>query len=131
MMCINTKIGRNALIGGLIVLYAIIVIRTAWLSDDAYITLRTVDNFVNGYGLRWNIAERVQAYTHPLWMFFLSGVCVVTHEAYFSTLFLYIIRIGGDFMSGRFLAAPLFIAVILLVNRLSTLRLFYCLSGSA
>ncbi len=42
------------------------------MSDDAYITLRTVDNFINGYGLTWNISERVQAYTHPLWMFLLS-----------------------------------------------------------
>ena len=36
--------------------------------DDAYITFRVIDNAVNGYGLRWNIDERVQAYTHPLWM---------------------------------------------------------------
>lgn len=35
--------------------------------------MRTVDNFVNGYGLRWNILERVQIYTHPMWMFLLSG----------------------------------------------------------
>lgn len=41
----------------------------AWVSDDAYITFRVVDNAVNGYGLRWNIDERVQGYTHPLWMF--------------------------------------------------------------
>ena len=36
--------------------------------DDAYITFRVVDNFVHGYGLRWNVDERVQAYTHPFWM---------------------------------------------------------------
>jgi len=24
-------------------------------------------------GLRWNIAERVQAYTHPLWLFAVSA----------------------------------------------------------
>lgn len=40
----------------------------AWVSDDAYITFRVVDNAVHGFGLRWNIDERVQAYTHPLWM---------------------------------------------------------------
>ena len=36
--------------------------------DDAYITFRAIDNFFDGYGLRWNIDERVQVYTHPLWM---------------------------------------------------------------
>jgi arabinofuranosyltransferase len=49
-------------------LYAVVLVRTAWVSDDAFITLRTVDNFVHGHGLRWNVAERVQSFTHPLWM---------------------------------------------------------------
>ena len=49
-----------------------ILIRTAWVCDDAYITFRTVDNFINGHGLTWNTAERVQTYTHPLWMLLLS-----------------------------------------------------------
>jgi arabinofuranosyltransferase len=66
-------------------LYAIVVLRTAWLSDDAYITFRTVDNFVNGYGLTWNVAERVQAYTHPLWMFMLSGVYLLSPEIFYFT----------------------------------------------
>src|SRR5580693_1139146 len=38
------------------------------ITADAYVTFRVVDNFVHGYGLRWNIGERVQVYTHPLWM---------------------------------------------------------------
>ena len=50
------------------------MVRTAWVADDAFLTMRTVDNFVNGYGLRWNILERVQIYTHPMWMFLLSGL---------------------------------------------------------
>jgi arabinofuranosyltransferase len=51
----------------------LILVRTAWVADDAFLTMRTVDNFVNGYGLRWNILERVQIYTHPMWMFLLSA----------------------------------------------------------
>ena len=70
----------------LILLMAIVLVRTAWMSDDAYITLRTVDNFVNGHGLRWNPAERVQSFTHPLWMFLLSAVYFFTREAYFTTI---------------------------------------------
>ncbi len=52
-----------------VLFYTYLLIRTAWLCDDAYISYRVVDNFVNGYGLKWNISERVQAYTHPLWLF--------------------------------------------------------------
>lgn len=50
---------------------AYFVLKVSWVADDAYITLRTVDNFLNGYGLRWNVDERVQVYTHPLWMLLL------------------------------------------------------------
>ena len=67
-------------------LFTIAVVRTAWMCDDAYITLRTVDNFVSGFGPRWNVAERVQTYTHPLWMFVLALPYYVTREAYFTPL---------------------------------------------
>ncbi|UCD62939.1 MAG: hypothetical protein JSW34_09270 [Candidatus Zixiibacteriota bacterium] len=70
------------------VLLLIVLIRNAWICDDAYITLRTVDNFIGGYGLTWNIAERVQSFTHPLWMLLLSVVYVVTREAYLTTIIL-------------------------------------------
>jgi len=71
---------------GLIILFSTVLIRTAWLSDDAYITLRTVDNLVSGFGPRWNVAERAQAYTHPLWMFLLAVPYWFTREAYFTPL---------------------------------------------
>jgi arabinofuranosyltransferase len=71
---------------GLLGLFAIALIRTAWMCDDAYITIRTIDNLVSGFGPRWNVAERVQTYTHPLWMFFLAAPYYVTREAYFTTL---------------------------------------------
>jgi arabinofuranosyltransferase len=70
----------------LVAAIAVVVVRTAWMSDDAYITLRTVDNWVNGRGLVWNTAERVQTYTHPLWMLLLSAAYFVTREAYLTTL---------------------------------------------
>ena len=56
------------------------------MCDDAYITLRTIDNLVSGFGPRWNVVERVQTYTHPLWMLFLAVPYYVTREAYFTTL---------------------------------------------
>ena len=75
----------------LISLLAIVLFRTAWVSDDAYITMRTVDNFTNGYGLVYNLGERVQSYTHPLWLFLISGVYSVTHKAYSSLIFVSVI----------------------------------------
>ncbi len=71
---------------GLVLVYIVVLLRTAWLADDAFITLRVVDNFVGGHGLRWNVAERVQVFTHPLWMFLLSVPYSLTREPYFTTL---------------------------------------------
>ena len=75
-------------LSALLILFAVIITRRAWLGDDAYITFRTVDNFINGYGLTWNVDERVQAYTHPLWMLLLSLVYFFTHEIYYSSIIL-------------------------------------------
>ncbi len=57
----------QALFFGAIALFALLVIRDAWLCDDAFITFRVVDNFHNDHGLRWNMVDRVQVFTHPLW----------------------------------------------------------------
>ena len=56
----------------------IVLLRTAWLCDDAYFTFRTVDNWLNGYGPRWNVGERAQGYTHPLWMLLLAALSAAT-----------------------------------------------------
>lgn len=61
-----------------VIIYASIVLKTAWVSDDAYITFRTVENFRGGYGLVFNIGERVQSFTHPLWLFLISGIYMIT-----------------------------------------------------
>ncbi len=68
--------------------FLVVLLRRAWICDDAYITFRTVDNFINGYRLVWNIGERVQAYTHPLWMVMVSAAYFVTREMYLTVLIL-------------------------------------------
>ena len=58
---------RWAVFIAVIAVFAWLVIRDAWLCDDAFITFRVVDNIHNGFGLRWNVVDRVQVFTHPLW----------------------------------------------------------------
>jgi arabinofuranosyltransferase len=75
---------------GLVVgcLFLIVLFRNAWVGEEAYIGLRTVDNFVSGYGLTWNTTERVQAFTCPLWIFLQSALYFFTLEAYYTTVYL-------------------------------------------
>ena len=60
---------KNYILVAILALFSILYLFSAWVADDAYITFRTIENFHHGYGLRWNTIERVQSYTHPLWMF--------------------------------------------------------------
>ena len=65
-----------------------LILAPAWVCDDAFITMRTVDNAVNGFGLRWNVAERVQTYTHPLWMMSLVPAYWLIRDAYITLIVL-------------------------------------------
>jgi len=77
--------GRTLLVV-LVVLFVLILIRTAWVCDDAYITFRTVDNFAHGYGLRYNVDERVQSFTNPLWLFLMTFAYLFSGEFYFTAI---------------------------------------------
>jgi len=79
------QIGRLARACGLVA-FAWVLLRTAWLCDDAYISFRVVENAVSGHGLRWNIADRVQVFTHPLWMLLHIPFRAVTGEIYYTSL---------------------------------------------
>jgi arabinofuranosyltransferase len=63
-----------------------ILLRNTWLCEDAFITFRVSDNFAHGLGLRWNPLERVQVYTHPLWMLCVTAVYFVSRDIYFSAV---------------------------------------------
>jgi arabinofuranosyltransferase len=69
----------------LLVVFLAVLIRTAWISDDALITLRTVLNVTHGFGLTFNVAERVQTFTHPLWLFLLTATYLIVGNVYLAT----------------------------------------------
>lgn len=70
----------------LIALFIYLVTSNAWVVDDAFITFRSIDNFLHGYGLTWNVGERVQVYTHPLWMWVMTLAAYISSDYYFSVL---------------------------------------------
>lgn len=44
-----------------------VVVANSWVSDDAFITLRSVQRLLDTGRLEWNPGDRVQVFTHPLW----------------------------------------------------------------
>ena len=68
------------------VTYVVLLLHKAWITDDAFLTLRTVHNFTDGHGLIWNPDDRVQVYTHPLWMLVESLLYWPTKNAYLASM---------------------------------------------
>lgn len=60
----------------------------AWTSDDAFITLRVVDNVLEGRGAVWNTGQRVQVYTHPAWFLLEVAAVGVTREFFLTPMLL-------------------------------------------
>lgn len=102
----------------LVAAFTYLFLANAWLGDDAYITFRVVWNVLHGYGLVFNPGERVQAYTHPLWMLLLAAAHGITREFFFTALalsyacglaaVLIVVRSAGDL--GRGAAAFVWLA---------------------
>jgi arabinofuranosyltransferase len=75
----------RGLAGGILLgALAAVMVRCAWIGDDGYISLRVVENLIGGRGLTWNVDERVQVFTHPLWVLLTSAVCALTGELQFT-----------------------------------------------
>jgi arabinofuranosyltransferase len=98
-----------------------IALRLAWISDDAYITLRTVENMMRGDGMRWNAVDRVQTFTHPLWLLLLAAARVVSGEVHVTTIVVSLLvstlAIGWLLASARTVAVVLATAIVLAGTR--------------
>ena len=79
--------GRNSIAAVGVIIFAYELFQTAWLGDDAGFKIRTILNLVNGYGPVFNVGERVQAYTHPLWFLVLALFTAVAGNVFFVTFF--------------------------------------------
>ncbi|MBP7830394.1 MAG: hypothetical protein KA248_10795 [Kiritimatiellae bacterium] len=82
----SSKAAALAAGGFLALLFTLVFLLNAWVCDDAYITFRSIDNLLHGHGLRWNVAERVQSFTHPLWMMLMTAAAGLTREFFFTTI---------------------------------------------
>jgi len=49
-----------------------------FMQDDAYIFFRYAENLIEGRGPVWNVGERVEGYTSPVWMMCMAAVRSLT-----------------------------------------------------
>jgi len=122
---------NSILIYFFLVVASVIIIRNAWAGDDAYIAFRTVFNFVHGYGLTFNINERVQSFTNPLWVLVLSFFYFFTGEVYFTCIFLSLALTVFSLyiISSKLCKEPLRIIIVFILALSSKAFIDYSTSG--
>ena len=76
-MRVYVTVVRYGLYASICALFLWVSIYNAWLCDDSYISFRIIQNAVDGYGLSWNPGQRIQAFSHPLWM-----ICLYCAQLY-------------------------------------------------
>jgi len=83
------------------------VFKMKWVCDDAFITFRYVENWLNGLGMVYNPGEYVEGYTNFLWLLLLSavnylGLNIVDYSQYLGILFFTGIILFVNLSSYRF-----------------------------
>ncbi|TAJ21752.1 MAG: hypothetical protein EPO65_00765, partial [Dehalococcoidia bacterium] len=69
------------------VILGVMALGRGWVSDDGFITFRVVDMLWHWHGPVFNPGERVQAYTHPLWFFYLAISGRLGVDLYYAAIF--------------------------------------------
>ncbi|WP_371233301.1 hypothetical protein ACAW63_09670 [Pseudomonas sp. QE6] len=122
---------RALVIGLLLGLFTVAFMRTAWVTEDAYISFRVIENLLSGYGLVWNPGERVQVFTHPLWLFLLVPLTWFLQDPFWASLCLsYLLLLFVVFMlyvAG--IRRPALTMVVLLILLSSRAFIDYSSSG--
>ncbi len=79
---------RDSFVWLFVALFALAVLRRAWMCDDAFITMRAVDNLVEGRGFVFNVGERVLGFTNPLWALVVAAVYQIIRNPYLTPVIL-------------------------------------------
>jgi arabinofuranosyltransferase len=71
-----------------VLFFTLAVLRRAWMCDDAFIMMRSVDNLVEGRGFVFNVGERVLGFTNPLWALLVAAVYSSIRNPYLTPVML-------------------------------------------
>jgi arabinofuranosyltransferase len=62
-----------------------VFVKNMWMSDDAYIMFRTIEQIFAGNGAVWNLGERVQVYTSVLWFWIIVAFSTLSSDLFIIT----------------------------------------------
>lgn len=112
----NSTFDRNTLRVVALVVFFLVVLMRGWMCDDAFISMRAVDNLVHGFGLTFNTDERVQGFTNPLWVLLLAWPHYMIQDPYWSCIGTsLVVAVAGAVVLAYFVARDAVVAALALV----------------
>jgi arabinofuranosyltransferase len=117
----NTIWIRKSLPAALGMLLLLVALRNFWIGDDAYIAFRSLDQLFAGNGPRWNLVDRAQVYTSPLWFWLMALSRLAIRDVYLNAMVLsFLLMAATTVMALRQITNPVaataFFASLLLSN---------------
>lgn len=70
------------------VLLTVVLVRTAWISDDGFISFTSAANLIEGKGFGFQSYERVQSFSNPLWTMLVAAAYSITREVWITGMVL-------------------------------------------
>lgn len=112
-------------------LFLVAVLRFGWVSDDAFITIRSVDHLLAGNGFSVHADMRVQAFTSPGWALLCVPFLALTGDPYPALVLPALFCVVGlsIVVSRGLRRTPERVPFVLLLLGASSSFLAYCTSG--
>lgn len=82
---------NSALLAAPVIALVVVGYQQRWISEDAYISLRVAEQVLAGNGPVFNLGERVEAHTNPLWVAILALPGMLGADVVLSAMFLGIV----------------------------------------
>ncbi|MEZ5489704.1 MAG: hypothetical protein R3F50_05220 [Gammaproteobacteria bacterium] len=80
----------------ILLLLSVVFFLNGWVSEDAYINFRVIEQLFGGQGLVWNPGERVQVFTSPLWLLVTAASRLFSSHLYANVIVLsYVLFLGS------------------------------------
>jgi arabinofuranosyltransferase len=98
---------NNVMLAAPVVALVALGYRQRWISEDAYISLRVVEQILAGNGPVFNMGERVEAHTNPLWVAILTFFGALRIDTVMAALFLGIVLSAGGMLAAIAAASSL------------------------
>ena len=97
---------RSGLVVGPVLLFFVLACDHIWVTEDAFISFKSVENFWSGRGPNFNAGIRVESFSHPLWfmllvLFRLAGAAMLPVVAAWAGILLSCLGLLAAIQAGR------------------------------